>query len=108
MGFVEFGKQAPRLVLHAHQIDGGGHQRQYQQGIDAGHAVTASAARGSRWATRMTALRARGLAAISDAQGLIRPSAFKAMVLGARQRGCSGRYLARVLGNELLDDAVFQ
>jgi hypothetical protein len=60
-----------------------------------------------RSATRITALRARGLAATSAAPGLMRASARQPHGL-RRGKGHGGRTPPWSAGDELLDDAVFQ
>jgi hypothetical protein len=56
----------------------------------------------------MMALRERGLAAISAADGLIRSSALSFMALGAANGERRSNHLARIRRDELFDHAVFQ
>jgi hypothetical protein len=69
-GAVEFGEQAARVVLHAHQVQRGEHDGGQQNDGQPRHAGASV-----RSATRMTALRERGLAATSASPARTRPSA---------------------------------
>src|SRR5437763_3031307 len=74
---VELGEQAPRVVRHTHEVQAAREEHDEQHHVDSGHAVTSV-----RSATRMTAERARGLAATSVALGLVRPSDFSRVGFG--------------------------
>ncbi len=77
-GAVQLGEQQARLVLRVHEVEGAGQHAQQQHEAQARHAGTSV-----RSATRITALRARGLASTSQAPGLMRSSAFSRIGCGA-------------------------
>ena len=83
LGPFELHIQPARLVLHMHQIQGGQHDGQREQEVGAHQATSV------RWAMRMTALRARALAATSAVLGMrrARPSSFMGcgVAMGARR-----------------------
>ena len=75
-----------------------------QEQVEARH-VRRSAVRS---ATRRMALRARGLPSTSAFDGLMRPRASSFIALRRGKGRAAVVDLARMLGDELLDDAVFQ
>src|SRR6185369_4750523 len=76
LGLVDLGEQAPRVVGAANQQQAAEDHRQQQHEVELRHGASV------RSATRRMAERARGLAATSSAEGLMRPSASSRIALG--------------------------